>query len=101
MLVVDYTGGEPLDRLIREPMEIGQFLRFAVALSGALGQLHGRGLIHKDIKPANVLVDPATGRSGSPASALRPACRASASRPSLPSSSQERSPTWRQSRPDE
>ena len=43
-------------------MEIGQFLRLAVALSGALGQLHGRGLIHKDIKPANVLVDSATGQ---------------------------------------
>ena len=62
MLVVEYTGGEPLDRLVRQPMEIGQFLRLAVALSSALGQLHGRGLIHKDIKPANVLVDSATGR---------------------------------------
>ncbi len=62
MLVVDYTGGEPLDRLVRQPMEIGQFLRLAVALSGAIGQLHGRGLIHKDIKPANVLVDSATGQ---------------------------------------
>ena len=62
MLVVDYAGGEPLDRLIREPMEIGQFLRVSVALSGAIGQLHGRGLIHKDIKPANVLVDSATER---------------------------------------
>ena len=61
MLVVDYTGGEPLDRLIREPMEIGRFLRFAVALSAAVRQLHGRGLIHKDIKPANVLADPETG----------------------------------------
>jgi PAS domain S-box-containing protein len=62
MLVVDYTGGEPLDRFVRQPMEIGQFLRLAVALSGAVGQLHGRGLIHKDIKPANVLVDSVTGR---------------------------------------
>ena len=62
MLVVDYTGGEPLDRLVRQPMEIGQFLRIAAALSGAVGQLHGRGLIHKDLKPANVLVDSATGR---------------------------------------
>src|SRR3977135_3374058 len=26
MLVVQYTGGEPLDRLIRQPLEIGQFL---------------------------------------------------------------------------
>lgn len=47
MLVVDYRGGEPLDRLIREPMEIGQFLRVSVALSGVVGQLHGRGVIHK------------------------------------------------------
>jgi serine/threonine protein kinase len=62
MLVVDYTAGEPLDRLIGEPMEIGQFLRLSVAMSGAIGQLHGRGVIHKDIKPANVLVDFATGR---------------------------------------
>jgi PAS domain S-box-containing protein len=62
MLVVEYTAGEPLDRLIREPMEIGRFLRLAVALAAALSRLHGRGLIHKDIKPANVLVDSASGQ---------------------------------------
>jgi serine/threonine protein kinase len=62
MLVVQYVGGEPLDRLIGQPMEIGQFLRLAVALSAALSQLHGRGLVHKDIKPANVLVHSATGQ---------------------------------------
>ncbi len=61
LLVVDYTGGEPLDGLVRQPMEIGQFLRLALALSNAVGQLHGRGLIHKDLKPANVLVDATTG----------------------------------------
>jgi PAS domain S-box-containing protein len=62
MLIVEYTGGEPLDRLIGQPMETGRYLRLAVALSGALSQLHGRGLIHKDIKPGNVLVDSVTGR---------------------------------------
>lgn len=61
MLVVEYTAGEPLERLMREPMEIGRFLQLAVSLTGALGRLHGRGLVHKDIKPANVLVDSATG----------------------------------------
>ena len=60
MLVVEYAGGEPLDRLIGQPMELGGFLRLASALSTALGRLHGRGLIHKDIKPANVVVDSAT-----------------------------------------
>jgi serine/threonine protein kinase len=62
MLIVEYTRGEPLDRLIHEPMEIGGFLRLAVSLTAALGQLHGRGLIHRDIKPANVLADLAIGQ---------------------------------------
>ena len=98
MLVVDYTGGEPLDRFVRQPMEIGEFFRLAVALSGAVGRLHGRGLIHKDLKPANVLVGLLAASSGSPDSASPRDSRASASRRPPPSSSRERSPTWRQSR---
>src|SRR4051812_5709639 len=60
MLSVEYMGGEPLDRFIRQPMEIGRFLRIAVELAGALAQLHKRGLVHKDIKPANVIVHAGT-----------------------------------------
>ncbi len=63
MLIVAYTGGEPLDRHVREPMEIGRFLRLALSLTTALGRLHRSGLIHKDIKPANVLVDAASGKA--------------------------------------
>ena len=33
VLVLDDPGGEPLDRLIQGPMEIKQFLRFAVGLT--------------------------------------------------------------------
>src|SRR5208282_2319543 len=61
MLVLEDPGGEPLDRLLGQPMEVGRFLRFAVGLAAALAKLHQRGLIHKDIKPANILVDSATG----------------------------------------
>jgi serine/threonine protein kinase len=63
MLVVDYTAGEPLEHLIGQPIEVGRFLRLAAALSGALGRFHGRGLIHKDIKPANVIVDAEAGQA--------------------------------------
>jgi predicted ATPase/C4-dicarboxylate-specific signal transduction histidine kinase len=62
MLVVEYAGGQPLDRLLSGPMEVGSFLRVAVGMCEALSQLHGRGVIHKDIKPANVLVDSATAK---------------------------------------
>jgi PAS domain S-box-containing protein len=60
MLILEDTGGEPLDRLVGEPMELGRFLRLAVGIAAALGGLHQRGLIHKDIKPANILVNLAT-----------------------------------------
>ena len=60
-LILEDPGGEPLDRLLGAPIELGQFLRIAIGLSAALRQLHGLGFIHKDIKPANALVDPKTG----------------------------------------
>jgi serine/threonine protein kinase len=63
VLVLTDPGGEPLDRLLGRPMELAPFLRCAIGLSSALGHLHGRGLIHKDIKPANVLVHAATGQA--------------------------------------
>src|SRR5438128_7902927 len=40
---------------------MAQFLRLAIGLAGALRELHARNLIHKDVKPANVLVDTRTG----------------------------------------
>jgi serine/threonine protein kinase len=46
---------------IGAPMETRQFLRIAVGLSSAFGQLHKQSLVHKDLKPSNVLVDKATG----------------------------------------
>ena len=84
MLILQDPVGEPLDGLLGEPMELNRFLRLAVSLAAALGKLHQQGLIQKDIKPANMLVNSATGRSGLPASVLLPVSRANASLPSLP-----------------
>ena len=61
MLVLEDPRGEPLDRLLGTPMAVGRFLRLAVGIAAALGKLHQRGLVHKDIKPGNILVNAATG----------------------------------------
>ena len=63
MLLVEYPGGDRLEKLTRSPMEVGLFLQLALGLSAALRRLHERGLIHKDIKPANVIVNSATGQA--------------------------------------
>src|SRR5258707_5314828 len=58
VLVLEDPGGEPLDRLLERGLDLARFLRIAIGLSTALGRLHEHGIIHKDIKPANVIVDP-------------------------------------------
>ena len=62
VLVLRDPGGEPLNRLIHGPMDVDRFLRIAISLATALGQLHQRQLIHKDLKPLNIFVDPASGQ---------------------------------------
>ncbi len=60
-LVLEDPGGVPVDRLLGRPLTVSHFLRIAIPLAGALRRVHERGLVHKDIKPANILVDAASG----------------------------------------
>ena len=100
-LLLEDPGGEPLERILGAPMEPGRFLRLAIGIASALGKAHQRGLVHKDIKPANILMNCADGRTRLPGSASPRVCRASVRRPSRPRSSPARSPIWRPSRPGE
>ena len=62
MLLLEDPNGAPLDQLLEGPMELKQFLHYGIALAAALGKVHGRGLVHKDIKPANIFANDAIDR---------------------------------------
>jgi PAS domain S-box-containing protein len=61
ILVLEDPGGKLLGTLLETPMEVGRFLRIAVGVAAALGKVHQHGLVHKDIKPSNILVNTASG----------------------------------------
>src|SRR5215472_18148173 len=61
VLVLDDLGSEPLVRLLGSPLEMERFLTLAIGMAAALDRVHQRGLIHKDIKPTNIVVDCADG----------------------------------------
>ncbi|MBV8277990.1 MAG: AAA family ATPase, partial [Verrucomicrobia bacterium] len=60
-LLLDDPGGELLANFLGRPMGVSQFLKLAIGIAGALAQFHARGFIHKNIKPANILVDTEAG----------------------------------------
>jgi len=62
LLVLEAPGGEPLERLLGTPMAVGSAVRLTVDIAAALGKLHQRGFVHKDVKPAHILVNCTDGR---------------------------------------
>jgi PAS domain S-box-containing protein len=63
VLMMEDPGGVPLDQLLGQRLDIKLSLSLAINLSNGIGHLHQRGIVHKDIKPAHILVDCDTGQS--------------------------------------
>ncbi|MGB9777632.1 MAG: serine/threonine-protein kinase [Anaerolineae bacterium] len=59
-LVMDFVEGESLADLIaaRGPLPEAQVLEWAGQLLDALAYCHGQGVLHRDIKPPNVIIRP-------------------------------------------
>jgi serine/threonine protein kinase, bacterial len=59
---MDYVGGTDASRLVREHhphgLPAGQAVEIITAVASALDYAHQQGLLHRDVKPANILLDP-------------------------------------------
>jgi len=61
-LVLEDFGGIPLQQLLQQgTLPLHQFLDTAVQLASTLALLHQKQIIHKDLNPRNVLINPQTG----------------------------------------
>lgn len=58
-LVMEFVGGESLaTRIEREgPFSLEETAAFVEQVARALTEAHGRGIIHRDVKPENILID--------------------------------------------
>jgi serine/threonine-protein kinase len=63
--VMGYVDGETLSARVRRagalpPLDVARVLR---EVAWALGYAHGRGIVHRDVKPDNILIEHATARA--------------------------------------
>jgi serine/threonine-protein kinase len=59
-IVLEYVEGETLKDRIRRcgPLPVAEAVAYAIEVGRALTAAHGERLVHRDVKPQNVLIDP-------------------------------------------
>jgi serine/threonine protein kinase/tetratricopeptide (TPR) repeat protein len=60
-LVMDYVEGRDLDRIVQDrgPMQVSQVVDCLIQAARGLEAAHAQGIIHRDIKPGNLMLDSA------------------------------------------
>src|SRR4030043_463810 len=54
---MEYVDGETLrDRIKKKPLKTEDALAIASQVAAGLGEAHGKGIVHRDIKSANIMV---------------------------------------------
>ncbi len=59
--VMSYVEGPSLDEILKDadrPLPVSTVRRWLFQIAGALNHAHRSGIVHRDVKPGNVLVDP-------------------------------------------
>jgi serine/threonine-protein kinase len=62
-LSMELVAGDPLTREVGTPMEWSQLKPLAMQLCAGLAAAHAAGVVHRDLKPDNVLIERGTGRA--------------------------------------
>jgi serine/threonine protein kinase len=58
-IVMQYVEGETLaNRLARKPVDVSEALEITGQIADALGEAHARGIVHRDVKPQNIMLTP-------------------------------------------
>ena len=56
-MVLEYLEGETLAaRIAKGPLSLDQSLRYAMQIADALDRAHRKGVVHRDVKPANIMI---------------------------------------------
>src|SRR5512136_956352 len=56
-IVMEYVEGQSVkDRLEKGPLSPGEALPIAIEVAEALEAAHGKGIVHRDVKPANIML---------------------------------------------
>ncbi|HVT45238.1 MAG TPA: protein kinase [Thermoanaerobaculia bacterium] len=58
-LVMEHLDGETLaDRLVNGPLSLAKALRTGVEIASALAEAHRQQIVHRDVKPSNIVLTP-------------------------------------------
>ncbi|MGB7439886.1 MAG: AAA family ATPase, partial [Coleofasciculaceae cyanobacterium] len=62
VIVLEDFGGDSLAVLgVAGQLDLGEFLKLAIAISAILAEIHAAKIIHKDINPSNIVLNPTNG----------------------------------------
>jgi eukaryotic-like serine/threonine-protein kinase len=58
-IAMEHVEGETLNNHMKDkPLPIQEFLQISIQVAEALEEAHSRGVVHRDVKPANIMIDP-------------------------------------------